>query len=296
MSDEKSRGVSETRLAIIEECAKVAENTPTTLCQNGNFLSERVAKAIRALKNAAPQAVPVLASEPKGPPAVAAPFAQSAGGVGIISADPITTHEQLEAVYQQAVRGRHISEIAPVLALRNKALDALSTPSSAGTTEHRLVAKLADLHWDDQQFFWLLPDWLRAELVAALQSNAVPQGASRPGAMLDKASTQPCGTAPAWRETLEEVADALDKALGDSDLTHIEDDEELRDAAPVQWACAQINKLLQSSTDSSEGVASAPTADESRDAFIARGYWPNEVLWKVWEQACEWRGAWRPRS
>lgn len=47
---------------------------------------------------------------------------------------------------------------------------------------------------------------------------------------------------------------------------------------------------------SSEGVASAPTADESRDAFIARGYWPNEVLWKVWEQACEWRGAWRPRS
>lgn len=55
---------------------------------------------------------------------------QSAGGVGIISADPITTHEQLEAVYQQAVRGRHISEIAPVLALRNKALDALSTPSS----------------------------------------------------------------------------------------------------------------------------------------------------------------------
>lgn len=49
-------------------------------------------------------------------------------------------------------------------------------------------------------------------------------------------------------------------------------------------------------TASSEGVASAPTADESRDAFIARGYWPNEVLWKVWEQACEWRGAWRPRS
>jgi hypothetical protein len=42
-------------------------------------------------------------------------------GVGIITADPITTQEQLEAVYQQAIRGRHISEIAPVLALRNLA-------------------------------------------------------------------------------------------------------------------------------------------------------------------------------
>lgn len=51
--------------------------------------------------------------------------------------------------------------------------------------------------------------------------------------------------AATWREALEEVADALDKSLGDSDLTHIESDEELRQVAPVQWACAQINRLLQ---------------------------------------------------
>jgi len=37
---------------VIEECAKVAESTPTTLCQNGDFFSERCAKAIRALKSA----------------------------------------------------------------------------------------------------------------------------------------------------------------------------------------------------------------------------------------------------
>jgi cell division septum initiation protein DivIVA len=34
-----------------ERCAKVAENTPTVLCQNGEFFSERIAKAIRALKD-----------------------------------------------------------------------------------------------------------------------------------------------------------------------------------------------------------------------------------------------------
>jgi hypothetical protein len=33
----------------IEECAKAAENTPTELCQNGQFMSERCAKAIRAI-------------------------------------------------------------------------------------------------------------------------------------------------------------------------------------------------------------------------------------------------------
>lgn len=53
--------------------------------------------------------------------------------IGMITAEPITTHEQLEAVYQQAIRGRHISEIALVLALRNKALDAFS--SATGTLE-----------------------------------------------------------------------------------------------------------------------------------------------------------------
>lgn len=48
------------------------------------------------------------------------------GTAGIITAAPITTHEQLEAAYQAAIRGRHISEIPAILALRNLGLEALS--------------------------------------------------------------------------------------------------------------------------------------------------------------------------
>lgn len=47
------------------------------------------------------------------------------------------------------------------------------------------------------------------------------------------------------RKALEEIASVLDKSLGDSDITHLETDEEIRDYAPVQWACSEINKLLQ---------------------------------------------------
>lgn len=46
------------------------------------------------------------------------------------------------------------------------------------------------------------------------------------------------------REALEEIASALDKSLGDSDITHLTDDE-IRYAVPAQWACSQLNKLLQ---------------------------------------------------
>ena len=51
--------------------------------------------------------------------------------------------------------------------------------------------------------------------------------------------------APNSTAKLEEIASVLDKSLGDSDLTHIESDDELKEVAPVQWACSQINKLLQ---------------------------------------------------
>lgn len=61
-------------------------------------------------------------------------MSSDATGVGLISADPITTHEQLEAAYQQAIRGRHIDEIAPILALRNKALECFF-PSETARTE-----------------------------------------------------------------------------------------------------------------------------------------------------------------
>jgi len=43
------------RDAILEEAAMCAESVPTVLCHNGDMFSERVAKAIRALKEAAQQ-------------------------------------------------------------------------------------------------------------------------------------------------------------------------------------------------------------------------------------------------
>jgi len=62
--------VSETaatdRNAIIEECARTAENTPTVLEPTGTFFSERCAKAIRSLKTAgasAPSATAAPAGE-----------------------------------------------------------------------------------------------------------------------------------------------------------------------------------------------------------------------------------------
>lgn len=106
-----------------------------------------------------------------------------------------------------------------------------------------------------------------------------------------------CRTASAEREKAERARARLDL---EPDGPQPSDPE----AAALWWMDRFIDmkalavQLTEESLSarSSEGVASAPTADESRDAFIARGYWPNEVLWKVWEQACEWRGAWRPRS
>lgn len=58
------------------------------------------------------------------------PLAPVSFAAGIITAEPITTYAELEAAYQKAILGRHISEIAPVLALRNKALDSFFAPSS----------------------------------------------------------------------------------------------------------------------------------------------------------------------
>jgi hypothetical protein len=50
-----SEVVRQLRNDVIEECVRVAYDTPTTLCQNGEFFSERVATAIRALKQPRPQ-------------------------------------------------------------------------------------------------------------------------------------------------------------------------------------------------------------------------------------------------
>lgn len=44
---------------------------------------------------------------------------------------------------------------------------------------------------------------------------------------------------------LREVHSALDDAIGDSDVTHIEDDDELRTEYPVQWAAERIAKVIE---------------------------------------------------
>lgn len=38
---------------------------------------------------------------------------------------------------------------------------------------NRLVTKLMELDWDEQQFFYLLPLWLRDEVVTALSDRAI---------------------------------------------------------------------------------------------------------------------------
>ena len=44
---------------------------------------------------------------------------------------------------------------------------------------------------------------------------------------------------------LKEVQSALDDGLGDSDITHLEDDE-LRTDYPVQWAAQRLAKIINS--------------------------------------------------
>lgn len=43
---------------------------------------------------------------------------------------------------------------------------------------------------------------------------------------------------------LRAVHSALDDALGDSDVTHVESDEELRDQHPAQWAAMKLAEVI----------------------------------------------------
>ena len=52
-------------------------------------------------------------------------------------------------------------------------------------------------------------------------------------------------------EDLRDIHSALDDALGDTDITHVESDEELREQEPVQWAAKQIAKLIDICEDPS---------------------------------------------
>lgn len=46
------------------------------------------------------------------------------------------------------------------------------------------------------------------------------------------------------RKVLDDVIDALDRGLGDTDITHIESDHELREAYPIQWASMELNRAV----------------------------------------------------
>ena len=69
---------------------------------------------------------------------------------------------------------------------------------------------------------------------------------------------------------LDAIHNALDAALGDTDITHIEDDEELREQYPVQWAATQLAMLLRAMEAEQEQAAAqgnrADTAPGNTDA------------------------------
>lgn len=44
---------------------------------------------------------------------------------------------------------------------------------------------------------------------------------------------------------LRAIHSALDAGLGDSDVTHIENDEELRERHPFQWAASRLASVIQ---------------------------------------------------
>lgn len=46
------------------------------------------------------------------------------------------------------------------------------------------------------------------------------------------------------RRLLRTIHSALDDALGDTDITHIEDDDELRREYPVQWAAQRLAGII----------------------------------------------------
>ena len=46
-------------------------------------------------------------------------------------------------------------------------------------------------------------------------------------------------------DRLQGIHSALDDALGDIDVTYIEDDEQLRDRYPVQWATERLAEIIR---------------------------------------------------
>jgi len=65
---------------------------------------------------------------------------------------------------------------------------------------------------------------------------------------------------------LKQVVNSLDRAIGDSDVTHIESDSDFRERFPVQWAASKLSELLAASERDQRGAAAGASAgDDVRD-------------------------------
>lgn len=77
------------------------------------------------------------------------------------------------------------------------------------------------------------------------------------------------------RELMADVISVLDKHLGDTDITHFETDDEVKDHAPLQWACSQLSALLAASSTNSPapelGESHLPEAMVNMRRAIERG-------------------------
>lgn len=70
------------------------------------------------------------------------------------------------------------------------------------------------------------------------------------------------------REELLAIHSALDDALGDSDVTHVEDDDELREEQPVQWAAQKLMEFINRA-----GPAATPASEPTEAMLNAARDW-----------------------
>lgn len=59
-----------------------------------------------------------------------------------------------------------------------------------------------------------------------------------------KVENEPMSNSEKLYNSLMEIHSALDDALGDTDVSHIEDDDELRAEHPTQWAAQKLADLI----------------------------------------------------
>jgi hypothetical protein len=85
---------------------------------------------------------------------------------------------------------------------------------------------------------------LYREAAEALDIAMVDLAIARARITVAEAALPPAGMVVVPREQLAAIHSALDDAGGDSDVTHIEDDAELRAEEPVQWAAMKLALLI----------------------------------------------------